>query len=262
MSEVIEHDPNEHGPSDHDENVEVQRSELLDRPLHLCIATPAYGSQVTLEYHNSIIRTLEFFSEKKIPVSILNEGGDSFIQRCRNRLVTKFLEDERYSHLIWIDADLGFEPEAIMRLVMSGKHVVSGVYPYKRLFWNTGATTLPKLLRYPLVMKDGAEVDDLGFLEVDLVAGGFQCIRREALENMAAHYPELKFESDMPDAQQGEVEYGFYDSFREGTHALTEDYAFQRRWQEMGGSVFVDVYAKLNHTGAMVYPGDMASTIA
>lgn len=244
-----------------EETPETVHSTVIDRPLHICVATPAYGAQVTLDYHNSMMRLQQECLNKEIPLSVLNEGGDSFIARCRNRLVTRFLEDERFSHLIWIDADLGFEPEAVMRLVMSGRHVVGAAYPYKRLFWETGATTLPKLLRYPIVMKDGAAVDDCGFLEVELMAGGFQCIRREALEDMADHYPELKYFSDMPDAPEGELEYGFYDTFREGSHALTEDYAFQRRWQTIGGKVFLDVHAKVRHVGTMTYPGDMAATV-
>ena len=49
--------------------------------------------------------------------------------------VAEFLSRPNYTHLFWIDGDIGFEPEAALRLLRAGRDVVAGAYPFKRENW-------------------------------------------------------------------------------------------------------------------------------
>ena len=62
--------------------------------------------------------------------------GDALITRARANLVTLFLDDPTATHLLFVDADIGFAPDQVFRLIESGADVVAGVYPIKRVNWD------------------------------------------------------------------------------------------------------------------------------
>ena len=64
--------------------------------------------------------------------------GDSLVTRCRNDCVAIFLANSRFTHLFFIDADIGFTPEAAFRLLLADRDVAAGVYPLKRETWPPG----------------------------------------------------------------------------------------------------------------------------
>jgi hypothetical protein len=91
-------------------------------------------------------------------------------------------------------------------------------------------------------------------------------IRRQALEAMIEHYPELRYahEHKAADPLEGsrwrsalfncmiDQATGFY---------LSEDYSFCRRWTDMGGEIWVDYKSRLDHVGVTIYRGDMAARV-
>src|ERR1700748_2080913 len=88
---------------------------------HICIATPCYGGQVFQNYFLSIIALIYAVERRKdIDLSFIVRGGDSLITRSRNSIVAEFLSQPKYTHLLWVDADIGFSPEAVYRLIQSG----------------------------------------------------------------------------------------------------------------------------------------------
>ena len=62
--------------------------------------------------------------------------GDALITRARANLMTLFLDDPTATHFLFVDADIGFTPEQVFRLIESGADVVAGVYPIKRVNWD------------------------------------------------------------------------------------------------------------------------------
>jgi hypothetical protein len=73
-----------------------------------------------------------------IELAIHLRDGDALITRARANLVTLFLDDPETeaTHLLFVDADIGFEPEQVVRLISCGADVVAGIYPIKRLNWD------------------------------------------------------------------------------------------------------------------------------
>jgi len=242
------------------------------------ILTPCYGGLVTAEYATSALKLTRTMIAKGMKGGINLWPGSSLITQTRNEALAHFLSDPSLTHVIWIDADIGFEPDAVLRLLLADRDVVAGAYPQKR-FWPIPQEVYARLspreralaqLRYPVngAMPDGSmlalEVDEDGLLEVAEAPAGFMCIRRQVFDKMIAAYPDLKYVPDgPPDPLKKAHCYRFFDVMvePETNRYLSEDFAFCRRWRDLGGAVFIDTTARLRHVGTHVYDGDFGATL-
>ena len=102
------------------------------RPL---IATPCHGSSVFINYLLSAIRFQESCLAAGLRPEFFFGHGDSLVTRARNDCVAYFLSNPQFTHLFWIDSDIGYSPEAAFRLLLADRDVVAGVYPLKREDW-------------------------------------------------------------------------------------------------------------------------------
>jgi hypothetical protein len=211
--------------------------------------------------------------ERGIGFSAIYSAGDSLITRARNRLVNRFLEQPRWSHLLFIDADIGFSPDQVFRLLASGHNVVGGVYPLKTVFWDriapgdmSPADRQARSLEYVVGVGDTPREDANGFLAVDYVATGFLLIARSSLELLCERFPATRYYTD--DAadkdffQRGRAsapKYALFDTridHKTGRY-LSEDFAFCELCREAGEQVWIDLRSRLDHVGLSTYSGNL-----
>ena len=102
-----------------------------------------------------------------------------------------------------------------------------------------------------------------GFVEVAEAPTGFMCIKRDVFTRMMAKYPELKYTPDGPPNPQAHLHWLFFDCMvdPDSGRYLSEDYAFCRRWIDIGGKVWVDLQSKLLHLGQHNFGGDLAESL-
>jgi hypothetical protein len=236
--------------------------------------TPCYSGQVTSGFATSMLALTNELWRLGVQGSVRILSGESLVTRARNEAVAHFLAQKQHTHLFWIDADIGFTPDQALRLLLADRDVVTGVYPLKRIDWTgdipaglTQEQFLTRALRYPVNSHAGAhlEIDTDGFLEVTEAPTGFMCIRRAVLETMIARMPELQYTPDAPpDSPLHGYCHRFFDVMveRETGRYLSEDYAFCRRWRDLGGRVYVDARSKLAHHGSYTYRGDFGAAWA
>src|SRR5271155_4913575 len=169
--------------------------------VNLVIATPCYGGQISVLYAGSLIKLQTLLrAYGNINLKILFKDGDALITRARARasLISQFLDDAEATHLLFIDADIGFEPDQVLRLIECGADTCAAIYPIKRIDWakvksiveagrpDPGAAAL----KYVFEVDDpGAVVEKSGFIKVRYAGNGFLLIRRQAIERMCAQYP-------------------------------------------------------------------------
>jgi hypothetical protein len=244
--------------------------------IHLVVATPCFGGQVSSIYANSIFRLQRAIrSISNMEFKVLLRDGDALITRARANLVTQFLDDPTATHFLFVDADIGFEPEQVFRLIESGADVVAGVYPIKRVNWNkamrmmqTGRPEIPSAaLDYVFEVDDPDHVAVVnGFTRVRYAGTGFLMIRRHAFEKMCVAYRSLQFfREHSQDALAGSPNrFALFECMIDpasGTY-LSEDFAFCKRWTDIGGEIWADLESRLDHVGPAVFRGDISSQFA
>ncbi len=243
--------------------------------VNLVIATPCFGGQVSVLYTASLYKLQKLVrSYSDFNLKVLFKDGDALITRARASLVSQFLDDPESTHLLFIDADIGFEPEQVLRLIECGADICAAVYPIKRIDWDRIKTTMEAARPNPAAaaLKYVFEVDDPsaviqkgGFVKVRYAGTGFLMIRRQALERMCAHYPQLQYKRDhsIDAAAAGGNRFALFECMiaEDGTY-LSEDFAFCKRWTGMGGEIWADLQSRLAHVGPMTFHGDLSSQFA
>ena len=246
---------------------------------NVLVLTPAYGGQVTASYTRSIIKLTNEVWRRGTRANFSITTGSSLVTRARNEALVEFLENPSYTHLLWVDADIGFDANDIMRYLLSDLDVVAGVYPIKRFDWPvdlpSGMQRVWKdeferhALVYPVNADDEADLsrvpDADGFMEVTEAPTGLMCIKRGVFDQLIAHYPQLRY---VPDGawhpERAKHCYRFFDVMVEEStqRYLSEDYAFCKRWRDIGGKVHICTRSKLTHTGNYEFCGDVQSALA
>lgn len=187
-----------------------------------------------MNYVSSVLRLRSDLWQCGIEHEFHLRAGDGLITRARNDCVAHFMAGN-WTHLFFIDADIGFEPASAIRLLLSGKDVAVGVYPRKS-----------EVLSFPIDLETVGVADDEGFAEVNEAATGFMCIARNVFEKMSS---------------TGTDRHEFFDTMRNGDEYLSEDYAFCHRWRAIGGKVHIDMNCNLTHQGTKLYTGNIGDTL-
>ena len=247
------------------------------------IGTPCYGGMITADYFKRCMQLVALAASKIIELQFGTIGNESLITRARNTLVQLFMDGD-YTHLLFIDSDLAFNPEAVLRMLDYDKDVVTGIYPRKTIDWikvkkrlkeNTDMSEdelLAASLQYNLNVKDPKNILlEKGFIEVMDGPTGFMMIKRIVFERMAKVYPELKFVPDQHINKSHDKEfeyhktsdwnYAFFDTMIEPKtlRYLSEDYAFCRLWLNLGGSIYADIASGMTHFGSYAFKGNVAT---
>jgi hypothetical protein len=245
---------------------------MAGRTPSILIGTPCFGGAVTSHYLVSMIALQRRCLERGIGIDIFAIGGESLITRARNSIVERFLDEERHTHLFFVDADIGFHPDAVFRMLDFDRDVVCGIYPVKGLDWQRIARAVEespdgaeaRALGYTVFHFDPRHIEMVeGFAKVRYAPNGFMLIRRNVMTAMRERHPELRYSgthvggSGTPAADNGN-RFAFFDCLIEPETRvyLSEDYVFCRRWQAMGGDVWADLHSRLTHVGTHAFNGD------
>ena len=241
----------------------------------LYIATPCYGGLVTTSYMLSVMRLRDYAAAAGFAAEVFLLGRDSLVTRSRNTLVADFVAHDAATHLMFIDADIGFEPEQVHRMLALDEDVVAGMYPAKALYWTPPAKFAERegpaqaALHYVGKFCDRSELEVRGSFATGTYCGtGFMLIRRGALSRMIAAYPGTAYASDHvhvsgPSGAAGSGGRELHALFEcmidpDTREYLSEDFGFCRRWRAIGGKIWLDLEGSLTHTGAYDFVGDPA----
>jgi hypothetical protein len=240
---------------------------------YLVIGTPCYGRLVTDLYAASLVKLVLACQQRDIRFGIQMAGSDALITRARQNIVATFLEIEAATHLLFVDADIGFEPQQVFRVLDFDAPVTAAIYPIKNIDWDKVAAAAhagrkpleSAALSYMMDFQDAEQLSTRGgFARVSFAGSGFLMIRREALLAMIERYPELRYAHDHKpndNLSGSRYRYALFNCMIDqetGTY-LSEDFSFCRRWTAMGGEIWADLQSRLTHVGTMSFTGDMST---
>jgi hypothetical protein len=232
--------------------------------ISIFVATPAYGGQIYAGYFTSILKLERLCKERGIAIEYEVCYNESLIPRARNTLVHTFLQSTKFTHLLFLDADIEFDPEDVLRMLAVDQPVVGGMYPKKKVDWariakyvneNKGAVKefTPELLKLvgkepvTILLKEGDLDINKDLVEVRYLGTGIMLVQRGVFEEMMQKHP-----TDVYDCM-GTHYFRFFDTELKYGVYLSEDYWFCDRWREMGGQIFLVPNFRCRHWGVYAY---------
>ena len=251
------------------------------RKERIFIATPCYGGQLTEAYFRSTIRLLTFCNQHQIPVAFGTIANESLVTRARNVLVAYFLQSN-FTRLMFVDADIEFQVEDVIKLIAHNKDVVVGAYPKKGVNWQRIRESVrgthdalddkqiasfgsDYAINFKFLNREQKQIAiENGLIRLHDGATGFMMIKREVVDKMIEAYPDLKYNNDLNTPKELDPHfYAFFDTMIDpkDKRYLSEDYTFSRRWQDIGGEIWLDPSISLNHYGSFNFQGNPAQII-
>ena len=247
-------------------------------PLNVVIATPCYGGLMTHVYVTSLLKLMAVLPRQGVRLGLSTAAHDSLVPRSRNALVKAFLDFPGATHLFFVDADIGFEPDQVQRMLAFDQDVVAGMYPVKVIDWDrVGAKAATQQQRAPLPTEElrqaglhfvgvpilpgesGFDERD-GFVTARYTGTGFMLIKRQVIERMIAGYPDTQYRTMQTYPSPPETGAPYHNLFDclvepETRMYLSEDYTFCHRFRALGGQIWLDTRSRLRHVGSMEFEG-------
>jgi len=230
------------------------------------LSTPCYGGLCLQAYAESMLNFQRLCASKSIELYLDTTENESLITRARNISIARFLYKSDAEFFIFVDADVHFQAESLLRLVESGHDVSVACYPKKVIMWDqaeaavkSGDNRTLQRLASSLVLNFKYERSEVvnGFTEVLDGPTGFMCIKREVLVRMYEHYKDTLMCVNDHQNKDLDTYCAIFDCMidPETRRYLSEDYAFCRRWQQIGGKIHADVTTVLGHVGNLRFTG-------
>ena len=231
--------------------------------MKLFLSTPCYGGHCTKHYAESIIKFHTQALKKGILLRLDTTENESLITRARNMSVARFLETD-FPYLLFVDADVRFEPETVFQALDADEDVVVSPYPKKVIRWELGEKEIKaggdkQMVRVTSdlvinVKEKVITIEKDRFVNVLDGGTGFMLIKRQVLLDMIEHYPELECVNDHPNVDI-KTYHALFDCLidPETKRYLSEDYAFCRRWQQMGKTIKMNITSTLGHVGTVPF---------
>ena len=227
------------------------------RKYNIFIATTCYGGMLTDQYFLSMFRLSQTLMQHGINFRITTLRNESLITRARNIMTAMFLESQ-CTHLFFVDSDIEFQPQDVLRALAYDKDIMAAAYPKKAL-------PIQYAINFKFTDQERRKIRvENGAVEVLDASTGFFMVKRRVVEKMMQSYPELHYRNDSNiDPKFNQYCYSFFDTIHDpdDNRYLSEDYTFCRRWQKLGGEIWLDPNTKLNHVGSYTFEGDVSKII-
>lgn len=216
----------------------------LDRPRRIFLAVPTYSGQVGAGFLASLFESQPVLHAAGIGVDLCIEAGNCHVDDARNALVRQFLQTD-CSDLVFLDADISWRAEDLLKLVRYDRDVVAGVYPKKQDNEDFPVLTLPGPIQ-----ADPASNYEL--VEVEGAPTGFLRLSRACLETLWGKAKTFMGQG----AKLGDKPYALlFERIIQGGRRMSGDYAFCWKWRQAGGKVWVAPEMHFGHEGQGYWSG-------
>lgn len=233
--------------------------------MRIYLSTPCYGGVCLEQYIESIVNLQLELIKENIQLFIDTTENESLVHRARNVSVGRFMQKSDAEYFMFVDADIHFDPKSVVALIRSNHDVAVACYPKKVVMWQQAHDAVKEgdqrnmaMLSSSLVVNFGAPTLKVENDFIKILDGptGFMLIKREVFEKMSKQYPELLCVNDHQNRDIDDY-YALFDCMIDpvSRRYLSEDYAFCRRWQQMGGEIHAHIHTTLGHVGNLPFSG-------
>ena len=217
--------------------------------MSIMIGLPCMGGIISEKTTMGLFNLGKGLVRNNIHHGILTLANSSLITQARSKIANFFINNTEHEYLFFLDSDIGFNPEDVLKLISHNVPIVSGAYPMK---------TIPEKYCVDIVQPE-QRMGDL--IKIGGNGMGFVLIHRQVYLDSAKADRGLKYipsdyHSDTPHSKaEFENSYHYFSEMRLGTSFASEDKSFFYRAQKVGYDIWLDTTIKLNHTGYHIYQG-------
>jgi hypothetical protein len=252
----------------------VQKSDLQKNKVF--IATPMYGGQNHGLYMKSCLDLQTIFHQLQIENRFSFLFNESLITRARNYLTDEFLRTD-YTHLLFLDSDIEFDPQDIITLIALDKEIIGAAYPKKSINWgnikkaitknpNIEADELEQLVgEYVFNPVPGTERFSVYEpVEVLEIGTGYMLIKREVFAKFKEAYPQFEYKPDHLGSANFDGSrkiHAYFDTVIDpvSQRYLSEDYMFCQWCRNIGVKVWLCPWMRTKHNGTYAFSGNLPS---
>ena len=251
----------------------VEKKPSKKKAPNLFVATPMYGGMCTGYYTQSLITLGHTLQQNGMNMGYSAMFNESLIQRGRNSLAHHFMQRKEFTHLLFIDADIKFNPADVVPMVQANVDIICGIYPKKEINWDgvaqAAAQGVPvnewKNRTGSLVVNlkgyDGSVTVPVNKpVEIWNGGTGFMLIKRQTFNKMKKFVATYKNDVGYIGQNMGreEITEYFACAIEPGTERLlSEDYFFCWKAREAGMRVWAAPWASLGHFGTYLFEGGL-----
>ena len=244
------------------------------------VATPVH-SECSIHYTQALLKFQKqcMMNSFMVSFSLLKS---SLVTQGRNLCVANFLKDPiNYTHLLFIDSDIDFKFDTIMKMLKFDREVIATPYPMKHIHWNQiwdrvqkgKIKNIDELKRaghaFPIKLDNqkGKEIPVVdGVIEVSHAPTGCMLIKKQVFDKMIKAYPNDKIEQATIVnglAVIDEYNYNFFDTIHdpETKKYYGEDFGFCKKWTAIGGKCYCYVNDDITHVGEYAYNGKLMDNL-
>ena len=232
------------------------------------VSTPCYGGLCLQQYMESLVALQIKLLQHNHLMYYDTIENESLVHRARNVSVARFMQKSDADLFMFIDADIHFDPQSVVDLINGDHDVAVACYPKKFINWDQAAEYVKQGDERPMEMLSSCLVVNFGntvlqvekdFVQILDGPTGFMLIKRQVFSDMEKHYPELQCMNDHQN-RDFDTYCAVFDCMLDPVNRryLSEDYAFCRRWQIMGGKIHAHIRTILGHVGNLPFSGKMS----
>ena len=260
--------------------ISIKKEELQKKSIF--VATPMYGGMNHGLYAKACLDLQAVCMQYGVSVKFSYLFNESLITRARNYLVDEFLNRSDCTHMLFIDADIHFDPKDVIALLALDKDVIGGPYPKKAIKWSSVKKAMTKnpdmdagnldkvtgdYVFNPVRGTDKFSVSEP--LEVMEIGTGFMMVKREVFPKFAEAFPQLRYKPDhvgQAHFDGSRYIHAYFDTMIDTVDSatgggsdryLSEEYMFCQLWRKTGGSIWLCPWMRLDHIGTYHFKGDM-----
>ena len=261
-------------------NINERVVDISEPKYKIFVATPVH-SECSIHYTQALLKFQKQCMMNSIMVSF-SLLKSSLVTQGRNLCVANFLKDPtNYTHLLFIDSDIDFKFDTIMKMLKFDREVIATPYPMKHIHWDQiwdrvqkgKIKNIEELKRaghaFPIKLDNqkGKEIPVVdGVIEVSHAPTGCMLIKKQVFDKMIKAYPNDKIEQATivnGIALIDEYNYNFFDTIHdpETKKYYGEDFGFCKKWTAIGGKCYCYVSDDITHVGEYAYNGKLMDNL-
>lgn len=228
---------------------------MTDTKITICL--PAYGQTNFTQTTSSLIALNRELVQRGLDGGFMTLSYPDIVE-VRNIFTSIWMDRIQTSHMLFIDADMGFAPQLVLDMLAFDKPLVGALCPKKKV---------------PLEFAGRAKPGDArvvnGHMEVNGIGGALTLIKREVVTSMLAKFPDLDDRVSVKNHAAREIleQNGVqrmirvFDPLWVDGEKFSEDLSFSIRWQQCGGEIWANIMHEVCHVGLYEYKGLFYETI-